>query len=129
LISNPSLLKTGNSEYLIEHLLRLLRRNWEPERIGRVSLALVDQVGPELDNVATVWCHAAAPLTDIAQLLQEKPQEALRDLGLVLLEKLLEYNFAAASSMLEGLDLRTFNRHSNSMPRRRTRLQAGGRPR
>jgi len=119
LIDQPAILAQPNADGLIEPLVSLLKDGWEPELIGRTCIALVDQVGGHLDNMATAWSYSAEPLLDVVQLLQESSNTSAQGLGVSLLESLLAYNFGAAGELLTDLDRRIPVRTDfPSLPRR-----------
>jgi len=119
LIERPAILGQPNADGLIEPLVSLLKQSWEPELIGQTCIALVGQVGGQLDNMATSWSYSAEPLLDVVQLLQESSNTSAQGLGVSLLESLLAYNFGAAGELLTDLDRRIPVRTDfPSLPRR-----------
>jgi hypothetical protein len=124
LIANSAILKQPPAEHLVEHLDRLLGMGWEPELVGRGAIALVDQAGDTLSDVATAWPFSAARLTDVVLRLQEGESVEVRALGADLMEKLLEYNLPAAGELITDLDMRLDDGSGSRLPRRRSRVRA-----
>lgn len=122
-IRHPAILKCPNASYLPEQLLRLIRLDWECALVGSATLALAQQVGSDLGNRATSWPFDSEPLTDIAQLLQSKPEKTVQLLGIELMEILLEHQSPIARETMEVLDNRMLSLPALWGPRRRRRLQ------
>jgi hypothetical protein len=124
LIAHPAILKQPAAEHLVEHLDRLLGMGWEPELVGRLAIALVEQAGDTLSDIATAWPFSAARLTDVVLRLQEGESVEVRALGADLMEKLLEYNLPAAGELITDLDMRLDDASGSRLPRRRSRVRA-----
>lgn len=116
----PTLLQDRRAEYLAEHLEALV--TFEPERVARLTNALLDQVGEAMANMSTSWYLGSEPLLAIALALQDMG-EPHRSAGLALFERMLEFNLPQAREMTLDLDKRTPNAAAARPPRRRRNRQ------
>ena len=123
ILIHPNILKQQAADLLIEHLTNLLSQHWESHLVGKVAIALADQVGDTMADIRTGWPMSAAMLTDVVQLLQESDLPAARLLGVELMEKLLEYNLPAAGELINDLDMRIPAGPKARMTRRRHRVR------
>ena len=81
ILIHPNILKQQAAELLIEHLTNLLSQQWEPHLVGKVAIALADQVGDTMADIRTGWPMSAAMLTDVVQLLQESDLPSRKTAG------------------------------------------------
>ena len=93
----------------------------EPELVSRVCGELLN-IGPEeIGKPGASWVFVADTLTNIALTLHR--QDAYREIGLALFEKLIALNIREAQAAIETLDRRPIL-SSSHRPRRRWRRRS-----
>ena len=120
LCENSALLYDQRAQHLSEHLENLVFS--DPERVTRVTNALLDRAGEAMRNIASSWHHNIEPLLTISLKLQEMGPPH-REAGLHLFERMLEFNLAQAHDVVVSLDKRTPNAVSPKRPKRRPRIR------